>query len=767
MDEASFAFALLFWALAPGLAVAGALGLPWTGVERVAAAAGLSIAVVAAAAHGAELAGLPVTPPAVAAVTFAACAFVLVVRRRAGAGAADSIATALPPSCPPPSPRWAPWLVLILPLVVVRQLEPIWSGGLLLPPTLHDGLDHANWFRLILETHSVSPSEVLAPPLHPDGSATYYPWGLHAWLALVAGSTTLEPMTVFLRALVAVSAVMPLSVYVFAAWFTGRGWPAMAAATLSLLFWWLPYQTWGWGGYALLAGAVAALPVSRLALDAVRSRRAIAMLFAGGCGAGLLVVHPSQALGALLICATVSVTLAAGRAGAWRDTLPFLLAVAATAGLFAFGGSLWEPLQAFLDRARSVSANAVRDPAFDWPSGVYASAVWQLSDAGGAWLGALYVIGALVALRHAVLRALVAVHVVFSLMISVAALETWLTSLWYHSPERIWYLQYACLPVLGAIGFAGVFQIADWITRSRLDLRGRQALLWPAALLAFMAAFHGHYAGRGDNFLWFFANRSRPMMPTDQRLLEDFRWMQEHIPEGEVVFNASADWGLPLPFTGRRTVFWSGGYAIDPSTNWTRLLELLNRGEPHTSYAARELDAMGLRYVYALAADPRLAIDGRVPLSATTLETSAALERLYASQTAAVFRVRHDTGERLGLASSERIEFIEGFWGAERSPTRSWRWTNGSGRIRILPDRPAPGACFVRLLGPEPDAYTVRLDGATLPVTPRGHQLPPDASASGVELEIVSEASNPVETGTGTDDRLLGIRVFDIILDCG
>jgi hypothetical protein len=765
MRDASFVLAVVCWGLLPGFALARVLRVDWSGAERVAGAAGLSLAVVAAAAYATEIAGLPMAPALVAAVVVAGLGLVLAASRVLDRGRPSAGPPDPPDWCSPPSPRWLPWLVLLLPIVVFAQLEPMRVAGPMLPPTLYDGLDHANWFRLILETRSVNPAEVLAPPLNADGTPTYYPWGLHAWLALVAGTSSLDPVAVFNRGLVAVSAVLPLSVYVFAARFTGAGWPAMAAATLSLMFWWLPYQAWGWGGHALVAGAVAALPVCRLSLDAVRDRRLVAVLAAGVCGLGLLVLHPSQAFGALIICATVTLVLAAGRAARWRDAAPFALALAAASVAMALGDAAWEPVRAFMQKARDVAALMGPDPRFDWPVALYLRPDGPMPAAARVGLGVLYVLGGVFAIRRPALRPLVALHVVVSLMIPLAARHTWFTSLWYHAPERIWYLQYAALPVLGALGIAGLFELAGRLARSRLDLRRREAWLWPAAVIAFMAAFHQDYAAAGANFLWRYAHRSPPMTLTDRRALPDYAWIAEHVPRGEVLFNAAADWGISMPFTGHRTVFWSGGYALDPVTNWHLLQDLLDRGDSYTSQAAREIDALGLRYIYAARVDPRLETGGRKALRLEPLAASAALERVYASPTASVFRIRDDGSVRLGLADSDLIRFA-GFYGREQHAGRSWRWTNGDARVRISPGDPAAAVCFVRLLGPDPDGYDIRLDGAPVAFTERGHRVPFAPGQPAFELEILSPVSVPADTG-GSDERALGVQVYDVTLDCG
>jgi len=766
MDEATFVVALLLWGVAPGWALTGALGSGWTGPERLAGAMGLSLALVAAAAYATMVVGLPMAPVPVAGLVLAICAAIRVTRRRRTRGDRPAAASmAHTDWCAAPSPRWLPWLVLLLPVMVVRQLEPLWGTGVLLPPTLFDGLDHANWFRLILETRSVDPSVVMAPPLNNDGSPTWYPWGMHAWLALVAGTNLIDPVATFSRGLVALSAAMPLSVYVFVSRFTGSGWPALAAAMLSLMFWWLPYQVWGWGGYALLAGAVAALPVIRLALDEVRRLRLTGLAVAAVAGVGVLLIHPSQAFAALLIGVVVTVTLAAGRAGAWRDAVPFLAGLALAGLVMTAGESASETIRAFMDKARTVAAMVPEDTRFGWPFVTYFEADRLLPVGGRIGLGVLYVVGSMVSLRSAALRPFVVLHVVFSFMIPLAARHSWLTSLWYHAPERLWYLQYASLPALGALGFAGLFGLAERVTRARWRLQVRQRWLWPVAMLGFMAVFHGGYAGWASGHLWRFGHRSEPMMLTDGRKLDDFRWIREHVPEGEVLLNASADWGIPLPFTGHRTVFWSGGPAIDLLTDWHRLEGLMNRGDPYTALAAREALSLGLHYVYAATVDPRLETGSRWSFRRDVLANSAALETLYESPTAAVFRIRNEGGERLGLTDSERIHF-EGFWGVEQAGGRSWRWTNGDAQIRVRLPGDATGACFVSLLGPDPDVYQLRTENGPLELTSRGYRIAPVVVGATVELRILSPVIVPADLGGSLDDRQLGVQVFDVLMLC-
>jgi hypothetical protein len=779
MDDLSFFVAVIGWGLLPGLGLLYALDVDWRPVERAAGATGVSLAFVAAAAYTAEAIGWPITSAPVLGVVAGLCILAAVSRRWLERGRAT--APSMPAVFTDARPGWVPWLVWLLPIVIVSQLEPV-STVALLPPTLHDGLDHANWFRLIYEIHSLDPRVIAAPPLAPDNSPSYYPWGLHAWTALVAQTTTLDPVAVLMRCYVLISAAVPLSVYVFAASFVGRGWPAMAAAAFSLLFWWLPFQVWGWGGYPLLAGAVAALPLSRLSLSVVSARSAVGVVAAGVCALGLLAIHPSQALVALLITVVVSLTLAAGRLQPWWTTVPFLLALAAAGLVFGYGGGAWQPIDAFLERARSVGTTLAGDARYRWPLGLYFDNDMRFPAVRQVVFGVLCTAGGVYALINRSARPVLMLHLVFSLLIPLAAYQTWITSLWYHAPERIWYAQYASLPILAALGVAGLFALFERMLRPPTLLRSfgppswlrhfggvnGASLAWLLALLALFAIVRPSYTEWASVRLYLFAQRNQQLTITDPRVLADFEWMRRNIPPDEVIFNAPADWGLPLPFTGNRTVFWAGGAAFDRALNWRALAGMLQRGGPHAAHVADDLSAMDIRYVYAGVLDPRLMRGGRIRLRGQALEGAPRFEMLYRSPTARVFRITGDTrGERLGLSDSERIRF-EGFHVRERVGRVTWRWTDGKARLRITTAKPAADECFVRIFGPAVGAYDLRLGGVPLEFTDRGHRIPADALASEfVELELLSEASIPAVAGTGTDERMLGLRVRNVSLDCG
>jgi hypothetical protein len=790
MDDLSFFVAVTGWGLVPGLALLYALDVEWCPVERAAGAAGVSLALVAAAAYIAEAIGWPITPAPVLGVVAGLCVLAAVGRRWLERG--RPMVPPMPAVVTDARPGWAPWLVWLLPLVIVSLLEPV-SKVALLPPTLHDGLDHANWFRLIYEIHSLDPHVIAAPPLGPDNSPAYYPWGLHGWIALVAQTTTLDPVAVLMRCCVLISAAMPLSVYVFAASFVGRGWPAMAAAAASLFFWWLPFQVWGWGGYPLLAGAVAALPLSRLSLSVVSARSAIGIGAAGICAFGLLTIHPSQAFVALLITVVASLTFAASRLLPWWTTVPFLLALAAMGLVLGSGGGFWQPIDAFLERARSVGTALAGDARYRWPLGLYFDNEIRFPAVRQVVFGILCAAGAVYALINRSARPVLVLHLVFSLLIPLTAYQTWITSLWYHAPERIWYAQYASLPILAALGIAGLVALFERTLHrfpppglQRFDVPARlgrfgppswlrhlgdvngASLAWLLALLGLFALVRPAYAEWASVRMFLFAQRNQQLTITDRRVLADFEWMRRNIPRGEVIFNAPADWGLPLPFTGHRTVFWTGGAAFDQALDWGALVSMLGRGGPHATHVADDLSAMGIRYVYAGVLDPRLARNGRIRLDGQVLEGAPRFEMLHRSPTARVFRITGDaSGELLGLNDSQRIRF-EGFHVRERLGRVTWRWSDGNARLRINTGKPAAKDCFVRIFGPAVGTYELRLGGGPLEFTDRGHRIPAAALTSEfVELQLVSEASAPTVAGTGTDERMLGLRVRNVSLDCG
>jgi hypothetical protein len=582
----------------------------------------------------------------------------------------------------------------------------------------------------------------------------------------LAHTTALEPMAVFTRGLVAVSAALPLSIFVFAAQFVGRGWPALSAAALSLMFWWLPFQIWGWGGYALLAGAVCALPLSRLSLDAVRARHPLWIAAAAACGLGVLLIHPSQALGALLITAIVAATLAASRLVPWWCPLPFVAAL----GLAGLGMGLAEthvgPIGSFLEHARGVGVATSQDLRFHWPFGLYFDYYGGTGFPmrGRIGIGLLYVIGGIFALLHKATRPLLALHVVLSLLIPLALHQTWLTALWYHTPERLWYLQYASLPGLAALGLGGVVLFLQRLFGKWCELPARQAVIWLTVLALFLGGLNLRYFPWVSTRLSVFAHQELSF--TDHRALEDFAWIRDNVPAGEILFNAPTDWGLSLAFTGHRTVFFSGGAALPPSADWIALRDALNGPPARSIDAVRGIRREGIRYLYAASFDPTLMLTPAVPLSAQALKANPAVDLVYESTTAAVFQIRDVQARDLGVEDSETLIF-SGFYPVERDQRRKWRWTDGEGRIQVQGLGISGPDCYLNLNVPAVGDYQVRLGDQPLESTSLGHRLPQPVMEQDVfEFAIHSPTFVPDGTSDSADPRTLGVMVMGIAVHC-
>ena len=425
------------------------------------------------------------------------------------------------------------------------------------------------------------------------------------------------------------------------------------------------------------------------------------------------------------------------------------------------------PIGEFFERASSVGISKLDDLRFHWPLGVYLDYYGGtgLPMRGRIGLGVLYVIGGVFALFHRATRPLLALHVVFSLLVPMSLHQTWLTALWYHAPDRLWYLQYASLPALAALGIGGLLLLVRRLLGPWVDVTAtRQAVIWPVVLGLFLGGLNLRFFPWASERLSLFAHQTLSF--TDRRVLADFQWIRDHVPAGETLLNATADWGLPLPFTGHRTVFFSGGVAVDPSTDWHGLLDSLNGLQPRASDAARDLRQRGIRYVYAASFDPALMLATGIPLGTDALTANPALIRLYESATAMVFRIRDVEDRDLGIEASDTVRF-SGFYPAERNGEHAWRWTNGEGRIRVQALDLAGDNCHVRLLGSAPGGYQVRLANNELERTGLGYRIPRQALEQDVfELAIDSPTHVPAEIGDSADQRALGVMVTDVVVRC-
>jgi len=476
------------------------------------------------------------------------------------------------------------------------------------------------------------------------------------------------------------------------------------------------------------------------------------------------VLHPSQAWAALIVATVVAVTRAAARVAPWTQAVPFALGLVGASAALAYGPSLWEPVAAFVAKAETVGAAFAADPRALDPIEMYFRGDDLFPPASQAAFGALYLAGVIGALRRRTLWPIVALHAAGLGLLLLAPSRTWVTSLWYHSPERIWDVQYASLPALAGIGLGMLIAGVNRAGRRWRAFNWRVAV-WPALAWAAFAICYQPYAESASRQLWTHAHQNPQLTFADERALADFDWLRTHAAPESLVFNAPADWGLPLPFTGRRMVFWSGGYAVDPTVNWNELLSMLRAGDPHASQAAAELARLGIEHVYAARLDSRMEAGNRLPLRADVLTPSDGLDQVYESETATIFAVRDRPTEWLGVRDSERISY-HNFTPVQGEDGREWRWTAETGRIRVHPSGLAGRDCQLRILGPLVDTYEIAVDGETLQRSARGLELPDGLLAREfVDLRLRwiegRSAGQPADAPPP-----VGVRITDIGVHC-
>lgn len=752
--EISYWLGWLALGVAPGWALLRLSGLRWATTEQLAAAPGLSIAAVALAAYLAQLVGLPVTWWSVVALLVGGAA-ALVSAQRLGPWRAHGE--------PGPRPRepWVGWLVLALPLGVYLLLLALRSA-VILPPTVDDGVHHATWARLIFERHTLSPAAIYAPPVS-DHRPVAYPWGFHAWVALVARPTSLVWIEAYWRSALTVGACVPLSVYALAAKVLPRGWPCVAAALCSALFFWLPFQPYLWGGLPLLAGALCALPVARFALDALADRRWPPLGLAAALGGGLLLVHPSQAQGALLVCLLFALAQRVEQRSSWRACAWLLGALALLALVVTVGARHWETAAAFVRRAELVAqGKGDRLEAVWW----WVRDLYACRGPGAAAVSVLCVAGLVTAAWQPTLRVVLWLHLGLLALLPLAMARTWLTALWYHDLERLWYLQIAAVPLLGASGLWGLVMLLSRATRQRGTTPLGPQTLWPL-LLALVAGSGRSYAAQAARRL----QLARTAMASDPSYLADFSWIREQVAADALILNAPGDWGLVLPFTGRLLTFANCQVQRSVPAHFEAFWTLHDVGN-FDEEAHRRLRALGVRYVYA-GFYPEFAVGTRrgLTLEPRALGLNPGLERVYESRTAQIFRVREalDPGFPrivLPLDESSPARF-EGFAGFERRDGRFVRWTGARSLMRIPSQTlPEDEGCALVLGMRRPRQFPVEVawDGQPLEAAAEGvYPLPPRADV----LEIRSRTFVPNQLDPSADDaRVLGVALRGLSVEC-
>ncbi|TDQ05004.1 DUF6541 family protein [Labedaea rhizosphaerae] len=450
------------WLLLPGLAVGYAMGLRgvicW-GLAPTMSAAAISVSAILLGAAG--LGFTPVTaliPIVVLVAAIAAVALTLrnrfnVMRR--------------------PDPRAVAWCA-VAGVGIAAVLGVIGTvSGFGRPDNIqqtYDAVLHYNGVAAILDLHNGSPLAV-SPKL---GAGAFYPLGFHDVAALTSMTTGAGVMGAVNATVVVTLALMwPLGCVALARQLFGCRPIAMTVtAVLSLGFTAFPWGLFNFGVLWPNAFGLAMVPAGLAALcalvgiardDAIGRVRSIPVLVAIGAAAVLAQPNTVFSLGAL---ALVPITASLLR-WAWRrhrDRGQWWLGLLAIAGYLVvlYGG--WK----FINSLAMVKQ--VKD--FNWPA--FQGRLEAVEDVlinGTNWwtpqyfLGALVVIGAVIALFTKGLRWVPFAHAVTAFLFILDAsqdtpLSAKLTGFWYNDSVRIG----AMLPITGVVLAAvAVVRIGDWI----------------------------------------------------------------------------------------------------------------------------------------------------------------------------------------------------------------------------------------------------------------------------------------------------------------
>ena len=586
----------------PGLVLGVLAGLRWWVALAVAPLVtyGVVTATATLASH-VELVWKPVT---LVLVTAVAALIVVAVRLVSGRGRPWRERLRLQR---PRRPGWRQWLVgagvlgggLLSAGVVLAGM-----GSLARPNQDYDYIFHANAVRLISDTGDIAPA-ALREINNWESSTFYYPNTFHALAALVRDLTGASVFEVLNTQMLIVCLVAGLGL---AALLHRLGAPlAVVSVTPVLLagFASFPYDILWRGPLLPYAAGVAVIPACLLLLDVLLARPTPVLVLLFGLGAaGLLGLHPSDALSAVLF-GLVYLVVRWWRSvrTAPRDLVAVVAAgvVAVIAALPAIGGAI-------------TTGNL--GPEVNWPAvetAGQAAGDLVFLDHGASfpqlWLAGLVVVGLLAVHRARYLwawlggAAVCALGFVMSAASDVPIVET-LTRPWWNDRWR-----FIALAVLGLAPLAahGLLTLALFARRTlRRWTGGRVPVLRTSAaigalvaagLVVVVALSGGLYAGLNSARMAGTFDNQNTLSRTEVAAMQ---WLARHSDGGTIMNDANDGSAYLSAVAGLHPLF---GHVVEPGSisamgpTQQLLLEHFNclDGDPDVRSAIERLD---IKYVF-------------------------------------------------------------------------------------------------------------------------------------------------------------------------
>lgn len=521
------------------------------------------------------------------------------------------------------------------------------TRGFTAVPQVWDSVFHANATRYIAATGRSDPA-ALRNLNNPVATSYYYPNAYHV-LAATAVMITGSPVSAVLDVSTAIfPGLLSVGMVTLVRQSGGRPALAAAAALLACAFTAFPYDLLPWGTLLPFIVSVALLPafltVGTSVLNDTTPGSVATPIALGLGGVGLLALHPSGAVAAVLWALALVGQRLLDRGPRWSDLRAFGIT---TAGAVALGAPLL-----------LASASAAAGPAFDWPTTSRpADALGQLLFLSHEqpypqyWLVALSILGLL---RPAPLRPLlwfVTPAALFAGLFVLAAsyegpLVALLTRPWWNDKWRFAALFTLGVVVLAAAGLVAV-RDALWILLRRMAPRLEAAppvrlaasagvLVAVAVLVAVLS--DGLYQHRNETRMAQGFTDGPTVSAAERRAFDELARL---VPPGSTVMNDPYDGSaLMWALNDVRPVFASPVIAsqelptMDP--NRRVLFESFDRLDSDVE-VQRAVDALDINYVIICRGFIGPATDYAPGMR--RLDQVSALRRVYENADARIYRI--------------------------------------------------------------------------------------------------------------------------------